>query len=966
MKDEGMLLGEIDRWINEVEPHYGEAMLTQVLAIPNGARFYRADLHNHTPVDPTFNCGGYAVDTEEEKKAFAKAYVKFLKEIQQIEIVGITEHNDVSWLPYIQAAADEIGLTVFPGVELGARDGKRQIHYLALFNPGTDPNLIDHFISTLDLRPDKRFHPDGSPQLIDLDARDLTARIATSTPPLNGIPIAAHVSSTNGIFQELAGESRKMIYCDPHLLAVEIPAERTALSNFECQLVNGELDTYDHKAVACLNHSDGRGMDEVNANRPSIGARHTNIKLSQLSVEALRQAFIDFDSRVRLAGEERSTRAPQILGLVIDGPESERFLSAKPKDEQVGTFLVHFNPNLNTLIGGRGTGKSSVLEALRYAFALEPRTEATAEQARHIVAATLGAGTQVTVFYEMADGTRYQITREKGHDPIVYDTATGEVRGVPPALLLPEGAPAEIYGQKEIFEISKNVAFQLNLLDTYIAEPLSELQRQDAALVQWLNNNASDILRLQDEVDQAEQRLQELAAVRLELERMERHQAAAQLEKKKRAEREKVLLDRAKNAVVSHLETLTEFSASLDSLRSVLPEALAAEELPHTDLLASQAAILQQIDDLTAATLVTLNSTIEATWAAGHAERQAWKAAYRQTQTEYEALLTELGEAFSSERYFAQQAKLQALEGIERETTRRKAQLVALRNAREEKLQELRRVRRTAIFRVRARKAQELTSKLSGTVRITVTREGNRTAYANILTEFFAGHGITRAIFANLAKTPLPATKGTPEEKYYPDPIHLAQAIRCEREGPDDDKSLLATLYDISPAYRRRLAGIEEEVLFRLETSRIPDLPDICLKVGNQYRSLTPPEGEPGLSTGQKCTAILSLILVERNAPLIIDQPEDDLDNEFIYREIVQTLRREKEHRQFIIATHNANIPVSGDAELILAMQANESHGWIDYAGSIDDPQMRKPVEDILEGGKEAFEFRQKKYSILE
>jgi hypothetical protein len=105
---------------------------------------------------------------------------------------------------------------------------------------------------------------------------------------------------------------------------------------------------------------------------------------------------------------------------------------------------------------------------------------------------------------------------------------------------------------------------------------------------------------------------------------------------------------------------------------------------------------------------------------------------------------------------------------------------------------------------------------------------------------------------------------------------------------------------------------------------------------------------------------------VERDAPLVIDQPEDDLDNEFIFREIVQTLRRQKERRQFIVATHNANIPVSGDAELIVLLKADSENGWVELSGSIDDPEIREPVEIILEGGKDAFLMRQLKYQLME
>lgn len=932
-------------------------LLQQVLALPNGARFYRVDLHNHTPVDKAFNCGAYAVDTEEQKLDFARAYVRFLKE-QGIEIVGITEHNDVSWLPYIQKAAEEIGgLIVFPGVELGAKDGKRQVHFLALFDPGIDPDTLNHFISSLGLTPENRFWSDGAPRIVDKDARELTAFVSAK----RGIAIAAHVSSKNGLFQELEGESRITAYGAPHLLSVEICGMRADLSEFERQLVNGELENYDRKRVACLNHSDGRGLEVVQPKRLSIGSRFTHIKLSTLSVEALRQAFIDFDSRIRLEGEHRQERYPLLLGVVVENG----FLITK-ESEAVAPFMAHFNPNLNTVIGGRGTGKSALLEALRYCFDLDVRTPATSQQSRDVVEATLPPGSCVTAFYELADGTRYQIVRRKGQAPEVYDVATGEKKSVLPRQILPGGVPLEIYGQKEIFEISKDVAFQLNLLDTYVAEEIREIQLREADLVRWLETNAADILRFQEEVNQAGQRLQELESVKLELERMEKSQAAAQLARKKSAERERTLLERAEQAVTDRLAALAEFETRHEPLRTQWAEDLSEEALIHPDIVGAQAILLERIDVLVTTTLASLEEKISAIWIEGAPQRQSWAQEYAKIQADYENLLKQLGGEFSPERYFAQQAKIQVLEGIRRETEKREQRLVEMRSEREQKLAALRRLRRTEEYRLRARKARELTAELQGAVKITVTREGNRKAYVAKLAELFAGRHIAKKVFEDLAFAKFPAAKGMSEARWYPDPIHLAQAIRCERTSTPEDQSLLETLYGVSSAYRQRLAAIEDEALYALEAYRVPDLPDISLKVGEQYRSLTPPEGKPGLSTGQKCTAVLSLILVERHAPLVIDQPEDDLDNEFIYREIVQTLRREKERRQFIVVTHNANIPVSGDAELILAMQADQDHGWIEHSGSIDDPDMRKPVEDILEGGKEAFEFRQKKYHIME
>ena len=121
---------------------------------------------------------------------------------------------------------------------------------------------------------------------------------------------------------------------------------------------------------------------------------------------------------------------------------------------------------------------------------------------------------------------------------------------------------------------------------------------------------------------------------------------------------------------------------------------------------------------------------------------------------------------------------------------------------------------------------------------------------------------------------------------------------------------------------------------------------------------------------GQKATAVLLLLLLESDAPLVIDQPEDDLDNRFIADGVVPRIREEKRRRQFVFSTHNANIPVLGDADLILGLdalgEAVDGKAFIasEHMGSIDDPPVRELVEEILEGGKNAFETRRRKYGF--
>jgi hypothetical protein len=150
-----------------------------------------------------------------------------------------------------------------------------------------------------------------------------------------------------------------------------------------------------------------------------------------------------------------------------------------------------------------------------------------------------------------------------------------------------------------------------------------------------------------------------------------------------------------------------------------------------------------------------------------------------------------------------------------------------------------------------------------------------------------------------------------------------------------------------------------------MEELSLPDTMEIELNVhheGNaaQFRKID------DLSTGQQCTAILHLLLLDNLDPLILDQPEDNLDNAFIAERIVAELRKAKISRQFLFATHNANIPVFGDAEWIGVLSVEDNKGKIlpEQQGAIDIPAIQKLAADILEGGKSAFNQRREKYGF--
>ena len=243
--------------------------------------------------------------------------------------------------------------------------------------------------------------------------------------------------------------------------------------------------------------------------------------------------------------------------------------------------------------------------------------------------------------------------------------------------------------------------------------------------------------------------------------------------------------------------------------------------------------------------------------------------------------------------------------------------------------------------------ARKVSKKLRDRVRVEVTMAGSREPLEQLL----------REVGGNLAAA-LDRLRGL-------DQLSLPEfAQRC-REG----KESLMKNYGLPSGSAERIAQADLDLFMRAEELELPATTKIELN--------TAAEGEPpvwqtlqALSTGQKATAVLLLLLLESEAPLVVDQPEDDLDNRFITEGVVPIMRQEKRRRQFVLSTHNANIPVLGDAELILGLaasgEAKEGHAKIapEHMGSIDIQPVRELVEEILEGGKAAFEMRRSKYGF--
>ena len=248
-----------------------------------------------------------------------------------------------------------------------------------------------------------------------------------------------------------------------------------------------------------------------------------------------------------------------------------------------------------------------------------------------------------------------------------------------------------------------------------------------------------------------------------------------------------------------------------------------------------------------------------------------------------------------------------------------------------------------------ARAAKKVSRRLRDRVQVEVKSAADREPLFRILRDDVGGR---------LSET-IEALRAAPD-------LSLTQFVAACRKGA---QGVVESFGSIPHAQAERLARADVEALMRIEELDLPTATVIRLN--------TAPLGAPPvwqtleeLSTGQKATAVLLLLLLESDAPLIVDQPEGDLDNRFITEGVVPRMRAEKQRRQFVFSTHNANIPVLGDAELIVGLAAaGEAEGGRariapEHVGNIDRPLVRNLVEEILEGGKDAFERRRRKYGF--
>lgn len=884
--------------------------LNEALAKPGGARFYHCALQ----VNPFAYHGRHAkqisFQTEEDYNA---AIVAACLE-HGIEAIAVTDHYRVADSWGLIQAARSAGIFVFGGFEASSKDG---VHFLCLYDPEKD-NSLERFIGQFGIHDHNALSPNG-----DKDCLELLECVRKQ----GGISIAAHVAADNGLLVTLEGHPRINAWKSPDLLACALPGPiSNAPQNVRAILENKDPQHRRGRPVAVINASDANSPEALAEPRSSCF-----VKMSALSVEGLRQAFLDPGSRIRLNSDPASEPHAEFIAMAWEGG----FLD--------GTQL-HFSGNLNVLIGGRGTGKSTIIESLRYVLALNPLGEDTRKAHEGVVKHVLKSGTKISLLIRSHHPAKHDYTIERTiPNPSVVKNESGEVLPITPREVVPG---VEVFGQHEISELTKSREKLTLLLERFVdRKSLTSVQK--ASLQLDLERSRGRIADVQLEIRSIDERLAFLPGLE---ETLKRFQEAGLEDRLK----EKSLLVREESILASMLERLIPISNICQKLSESLPidkdflSATALKELPNGHILAEGTTILDHFNGQLQA-IATQFATVLATAKADlSALRTRWDIPRQAADATYERILRELQKSkIDGTEFIRLRKNIEELRPLREKKDALTRDLAAHESNRRKLLDDWVNLQ-SAEYRALEKAAKKVTKKLSGRVQAQVIMAGNREPLERLLRTEIGGN-LTTLLERLKSRESLSL-------------LDLAQ--RC-REG----KEALIAHYNLPPQAAERLAQASPELFMKIEELELPATTKIELN--------TAAEGDPptwqtleSLSTGQKATAVLLLLLLESDAPLVVDQPEDDLDNRFITDGVVPTMKNEKRKRQFVFSTHNANIPVLGDAELIIGLSTGAQNDAVqgrvknNHMGSIDIGPVRIMVEEILEGGKTAFEMRRQKYGF--
>jgi ABC-type lipoprotein export system ATPase subunit/histidinol phosphatase-like PHP family hydrolase len=896
-----------------------------------GLFFKKFDLHIHTPASKCFY----------DKNVTPEQIVQ--KAIQmKLNAIAITDHNTGEWVDKIKIAANKTNLTIFPGVEITVGDAHN--HIIALLDIDKTTRDIEDLLTTVGI-----LHNEFG-KTESFSKKSVTKVIEVITgEKFEGIAVPAHIDSTNGVFEQMKGMPRKEVIQHPKLLAVEAV-------NFQkvFKFLNGNDPLYERK-LAVYQSSDNPYIDRNGniiitgsyAGKHSIygiGYRYSYFKVDKnISLESLRQCFIDPEVRIRQSFEYKKRTYPHIKSVKINSG----FLS---------DIESNFHQGLNSILGAKGVGKSLLIEFIRFALDQESTHNEINEDHKEKLKKQLGQYGRVEINICDETGKEFEIIRTYNpaeDNPLeCKDVSTNEILNVNIAQLF----PVLFLSQTEIIKIAEDSNEQMMFIDKFFDfyRYRNQISGLESELKELDREFADSLKAFHEQKDFHKQ----LKTSKIELERLSKQLKNPIFDGFTKLEEKDKIFRIQYNFLKILIEHINNFERVIKN-----------EEISEMPKVISLDPALKRTQDTVKNTksfllenFVTQREKVNKAIKNIFDEYKNWKPTFDEKKSKFQEQVLRMG-GDSQKLEEKRTVKVKEIENIEKKllSIRNKAnQIKEISKIRNEKLKELKKIYHD-YFQARKEKCEYFEKVSKNKLQITIIESTNKDEFQRCLAFLKRGSYLREWDIEQLSN------KVTPYE-------FILNLLRYDISRTDElgnaNKHIkeIAQITNLAEEKVKNLAdhllnSKSYEELLLLQYKAIPqDRPEIKYNIGDSQKPNF--VNLNNLSTGQKCAAMIILALSEGIMPIIIDQPEDSLDIRAIWDDMCSKLRSKKEVRQFIFTTHNASIAVASDTDKFIIMTASATLGEIAFSGAIDNEYVRSEVIKYLEGGLTTYKLKYLKYNI--
>ncbi len=864
-------------------------------SFPNGSVWLRADFHLHTKADKEFQY------TDEDNQ-FVTKYIQALKKAG-IRVAVITNHNkfDPDEYKALFRAGRKEEILVLPGVELSVKDGKNGVHTLVVFERDwiTNQENTNHISSFLagTFSGQSNFENENARSNHDL----LETMRRLDEFKRDYFFVFAHVEAENGLWGGLGGGRIQELGKNESFRQRCLGFQKVRKRDRRDKVKDWLADWY----PAEVEGSDGKDLDQVGQS-----SNHCYLKIGAFTFEAVKYALLDYENRVSAEPEKH---------------EFSHIISAAFEGGVLDGKTIHFSPGLNTLIGIRGSGKSSILEAVRYVLDI-PFGEKSldTDYKKNLIRHVLGSGGKVTVRAVDCRGQKYEIRRIYKERPDVY------VNGKPqPGVSIRKTILRKplYFGQKDLS--STGEGFEKDLVEKLVWEKLADIRSRIDAQRQNVSEAVTQLKKLSTTEENKKESEAKKQDAEFRLKFYKEHGVEEKLQKQVDFEADSRKCSQVISFVTNYLSDLEEFINQYeDDLKNQRVYKSTQNKEFFDGFFTIYDELIRSLDDIKKAL----------------SEGRRSFSGVQEKAKQFEKLKDGLKEEFANiERALAEELKSTGTQAI-----------------RADEFRELRRTVDHAQHMLKALEKQE-------TQRITLNQKLlQELARLNDLwhEEYLTIQNELSKVNKSHSSLEIKAEFKAATDAFVD---YMKDIFRGSRIREGTFTSLADEFSDFGSMYRefdkvKTSVRSSAEVFEKYFLDNLSAL--LTWQVPNRFIIEYRGKELKHHSLGQRASALILFVLSQReNDVIIIDQPEDDLDNQTIYEDVIKLIRSLKPTTQFIFATHNANFPVLGDAEQILSCVYSNDVITV-TSGSIDCPELQKEIVDIMEGGEEAFRQRKRIYEI--